>query len=281
MKVSFDFDDTLDQDGVWQYALQLIDRGVDVWVVTARLTDEEVEEEYGTVINGKMNIPFYAGNDDIYEMLEALGIPKDHIVFTSLGPKGNFFNENSDFEWHLDDAPKQLWDIRNKSSVTPISVLNPHWKEKCEDILRRADKQHYLKEWYIKDLEPYNYDYKDYGVFENPNNLAIGWLDDPNFPKGQTPPGFLEALKKIKSVNRHKGSHTCPFCGDAEGSAIHGIKQGKITYVYPSLLRHYIKEHNYLPPQEFIDVVMSGDFIEARPNPLRRGPRKIVIKRNR
>jgi len=147
MKVSFDFDETLTEDGVWQYALELIDRGVEVWIVTARMDDKTLNREYGSFFKKfPEQKTGWLDNTDIFEMAEALGIPKNQIVFTNLAGKGTtFFSKNNDFIWHLDDAPKQLWDIKMKSSVIPISVLNPIWKSKCEQEIRGADTQNYLK----------------------------------------------------------------------------------------------------------------------------------------
>jgi len=40
---------------------------------------------------------------------------------------------------------------------------------------------------------------------------------------------------------------------------IHVIDKG-VYYSFPALLYHYVKDHNYLPPQEFIDAVINFDF---------------------
>jgi len=145
MKVSFDFDDTLDQDDVWPYALELIDRGIDVWIVTARLDDENLIEEYGLKTHNQVILPPWATNEDIYEMARAMRIPRNQIVFTNLLGKGAFFKRNPDFIWHLDDSPKQLFDVQYMSKVKPISVLNPRWQEKCEKLIKKRDYHGYLK----------------------------------------------------------------------------------------------------------------------------------------
>jgi hypothetical protein len=114
---------------------------------------------------------------------------------------------------------------------------------------------------YIRDLTPYIYDQRP-----KKNELAIGWLDDVNFSKGIVPKGFLKKLNNAKIIHHHKGSHDCPFCeisksgssAETKGSEVHSIIQGKITYIFPSLLKHYIKVHHYLPPQEFIDAIMTS-----------------------
>jgi len=45
MKVSFDFDGTLEQKEVQEYAKQLLEEGIEVWVVTTRW-DENHKHKY-------------------------------------------------------------------------------------------------------------------------------------------------------------------------------------------------------------------------------------------
>jgi len=71
-------------------------------------------------------------------------------------------------------------------------------------------------------------------------------------------------------VRQSRGFHICPFCEERKlgipvpiggksltlGSAEIEIadKQGNV-YVAPDLIFHYIADHQYLPPQEFIVAV--------------------------
>ena len=145
MRVSMDFDDTLTEDGVWQYALELIDEGVDIWIVTARLEDKLVKEKYGRRLpSGKFWIPPGAGNKDLYKLADAMGIPRSNIKFTNLAGKGKWFKKHSNFEWHLEDSPKQIFDIENESTVPVINVLKRDWKEQCEELLKKRDYHGYL-----------------------------------------------------------------------------------------------------------------------------------------
>lgn len=144
MRVSFDFDDTLTKDGVWEYAIDLIKRGVDVWIVTARLDDENVKKRFGENIGGTYYIPPEAGNRDLYQLASHIGIPKENIKFTNLGSKGEWFKKHSNFEWHLDDSPKQLFDVENMSMVPAINVLRQDWQEECEELLKKRDYHGYL-----------------------------------------------------------------------------------------------------------------------------------------
>lgn len=105
--------------------------------------------------------------------------------------------------------------------------------------------------------------------------LNIGWLDNRNpFHKGKIDEFFLDKLFNIclKRIKRTRGYHPCPFCKSgfglkAErngqtiilGSAEIRVKglNGKI-YAAPNLIYHYVEAHNYSPPEEFINAVLSS-----------------------
>jgi len=65
MKVSFDFDGTLEQKEVQDYAKQLLEEGIEVWVVTTRWDE-----------NHKHKYPHNATLDDLWEVVDKLGIPR-------------------------------------------------------------------------------------------------------------------------------------------------------------------------------------------------------------
>ncbi|MEM7430354.1 MAG: hypothetical protein AAF351_00315 [Pseudomonadota bacterium] len=77
-------------------------------------------------------------------------------------------------------------------------------------------------------------------------------------------------------MNRFRGAHRCEFCPkpaviadkgrfkivapDAERQGNGEIRvagPGNVTYVAPVLIRHYVTEHDYQPPKEFVDAVMA------------------------
>ena len=130
-----------------------------------------------------------------------------------------------------------------------------------------------VNEWFIPDLEPYNYGYIENNKKINPKELAVGWLDNPDFPKGDVPLNFFEKLKNAKLFKSHKGGHDCPFCteisggssSDARSSRVYAIEYNGIKYIFPALLTHYIKVHHYRPPKEFINAVMNSEPIEQNP----------------
>lgn len=109
---------------------------------------------------------------------------------------------------------------------------------------------------FYPDLTPYNYTH--YSEVE----LNIGWLQKDNpFSVGEIPEGFLDNLKAyaLNEVMGTLGWHDCEFCGKANSSAeIRVIGKDGCVYACPTLIIHYIEEHKYLPPKQFVDTVMEG-----------------------
>ena len=113
---------------------------------------------------------------------------------------------------------------------------------------------------YYADLTPYNYSH------HSEMELNIGWLQkNQPFEKGETPFLFIEILKNYSeqsfTVHHTRGWHGCDFCEAEKMSGSREIRivgaDGKV-YACPELVIHYIESHQYLPPQEFVDAVMSG-----------------------
>lgn len=123
MKVSFDFDQTLDREDVQEYAKSLIKRGIEVWICTARPND-----------------PKRMDNSDIYEVATTVGIPKDRIIFTNYEFKLPYLK---DFLWHLDDEVTELREFIN-TDVKGI-YSKKEYKNKCETlILNEIAKEHHF-----------------------------------------------------------------------------------------------------------------------------------------
>lgn len=115
--------------------------------------------------------------------------------------------------------------------------------------------------------------YPDLNTSSSDGVVRIGWLDpEQPFRQGVADPEFVEKLKLYYQhrVRQSRGFHICPFCEEHRsglpteldgktltlGSAEIEIKddQGRV-FVAPDLLYHYITEHRYMPPREFIDAV--------------------------
>lgn len=124
VKVSFDFDDTLDKEHVQDYAKMLVENMVEVHIVTARVSDKYYP------------LPV---NNDLYNIAQKLGIKREHVHFTDGDWKVGFFIRNTGFVWHLDNDYRELVKIsRAKECKTyPISVLTTTFTTKCNRILNR------------------------------------------------------------------------------------------------------------------------------------------------
>jgi hypothetical protein len=127
IKISFDFDYTLEFKHIREYAKELIVRGYDVWIVTSRYSDEKLEE-----------CNWIEGNNDIlWEAVDELNLPKDKVVFTNYQDKWNYF-QNEKFLFHLDDEETELIYINTKTDVIGIGCYeNNTWKKECEEILKK------------------------------------------------------------------------------------------------------------------------------------------------
>jgi len=128
---------------------------------------------------------------------------------------------------------------------------------------------------YFKDLTPYNYTQAD-------QSINIGWLSaSENYIVGETSLEFKEKLRGFclddNVVKVMRGFQECELCGlsSTEWARMHptygenskwmSIGNGEIRvignaiiYAAPTLIYHYVMEHHYLPPQEFIDAVVHG-----------------------
>ena len=112
---------------------------------------------------------------------------------------------------------------------------------------------------------------KQHSPYSNATLIKIGWLDkDKPYTQGECPKDFLNKLKKIKLSIHTKGWHDCPFCNKSKSYSQYYIPilptKNRTGYDVPEMIVHYIEQHNYLPPQEFIDAVMAynEDFMKER-----------------
>lgn len=114
---------------------------------------------------------------------------------------------------------------------------------------------------YFKDLTPF-----EYGPHECPAGaevVNVGWLGCRVETEGSTPVGFFAKLKHLVDTTlntRYRGMHCCEICNKVPGPANGQIQvqgEGNRWYVAPAMIAHYVADHNYRPPQEFIDAVMK------------------------
>ena len=132
MKVSFDYDGTLEFPHVQDYAKKLISEGHEVWVVTT-WWDENHRHRY-------LNIPDL---NDLWTVVDNLGIPRWKVRFTCMAWKHTYL-DGTQFIWHLDDNPDEIKHARmNGCSVPIVHVENPNWKLRCDQLLKRETDPEY------------------------------------------------------------------------------------------------------------------------------------------
>jgi len=122
MKVSFDFDGTLNTPEGKQFAIELIQRGVEVIIVTSRHTKDFANQHY---------VNFNHFNDDIFEMMKELGIKE--VFFTSHADKSETIDQHN-VVWHLDNDDFEI-DMINQDCKTKGILFFGGWKEECEKLL--------------------------------------------------------------------------------------------------------------------------------------------------
>jgi hypothetical protein len=85
---------------------------------------------------------------------------------------------------------------------------------------------------------------------------SIGWLGAETPRTGDVPPDVLEALEHYTRFNRvadfFLGQHTCEICHTATSNEELWIVWKGVRYVVPVMVLHYIREHHYRPPDEFL-----------------------------
>jgi hypothetical protein len=119
---------------------------------------------------------------------------------------------------------------------------------------------------------------------------AIGWLGEQHpYPVGPTPRAFLEALRRHLERPWQPigmaGLHECELKGCAARIALDQLveehrrrktslvipKEAKVAlearnlwiptadavYIAPAMVLHYVRDHAYRPPDEFIDAVLA------------------------
>lgn len=128
-KVSFDFDSTLSRKDVQSFAKELITLGHDVWIVTSRCATEPALERGWHWVERQ--------NQELYDVAEEVGIPKDKIVFTEHVDKIKYL-QGKDFTFHLDDDEFELMAIlESKDTCKAINVEHFEWMETCKEVLKK------------------------------------------------------------------------------------------------------------------------------------------------
>ena len=129
---------------------------------------------------------------------------------------------------------------------------------------------------YYADLTPFAYG----GAEPDPNILNVGWLCQGRaMPTGMPNEAFVAALKKITAapINLYRGSHICDFCpppptvlspggipmldppvGTTGNGEVWVEGRDGVTYVAPTLVLHYVVDHQYAPPTAFVEAAIAS-----------------------
>ena len=124
MIISFDFDDTLSQPHIQEFARSLIDCGHELWIVTSRYTTQNRAWAYGINID----------NSDLFHVAHDLGIDPFNVRFTNMEPKATFFKDRPEFFMHFEDDPVEIEDLKEIPIIT-IDVKNSSWMDEAKHHL--------------------------------------------------------------------------------------------------------------------------------------------------
>ena len=135
---------------------------------------------------------------------------------------------------------------------------------------------------WFDDLTDYSYDQQP-GLTPCVN---VGWLDGAkDYPRGPVPEGFVERLEQFCQIHVHATMdvHSCTLdgCGEEEadgwyveseldayldppprgllGAAeIRAFGADGVIYAAPNMIVHYVADHEYRPPDGFIEAILHG-----------------------
>ncbi len=129
MKASFDFDSTLDRKDVQQFAKELVNDGVEVWIVTSRCTTEYATEKGWHWIDKQ--------NRKLFRVADNIGVKREHIIFTCFQMKSEFIKDKG-FVFHLDDDSDELIAIlESGDSCKPVNVCHFDWERDCKLYIKQ------------------------------------------------------------------------------------------------------------------------------------------------
>ena len=134
--VSIDFDGSLARESLQKYAIELISRGVEVWICTARF--DSIEKYTGDFMSRYKILSIKDEHEHLFNVADRCGISRDNIKFMNMAPKYEFFLENNGFLWHLDDDYIECREINQYTKTVAVSCSNgSNWRHKCEKLIKK------------------------------------------------------------------------------------------------------------------------------------------------
>ncbi len=107
---------------------------------------------------------------------------------------------------------------------------------------------------------------------------TVGWLEKPGFATGPVSEACIEALFVAHAdriiADGTRGWHICTLCGidhpsinwrgqvlNLYGQGHYLVQMDTIVFMAPELMLHYVLEHQYCPPHEFVQATIHGRFL--------------------
>ena len=115
MKVSFDFDETLDNIHIQEFAKELMKMNIEVHVVTCNPDPSEY----------------------IFEITDKLNIERKNIHCIGYSLKHTYFTDYSDFIFHLDNDELEVREINQYTKVKGV-LFDADWKENCLKLIKNV-----------------------------------------------------------------------------------------------------------------------------------------------
>ena len=136
LRLSFDFDGSIERESLQKYAEELVQRGHEVWIVTRRYSDinnytKEFCKQYG-ITN------LIHEHKHLFTVAAKCGIKPENIHFMDMVEKYHFFQRNESFLWHLDDDYIECREINQNTKTVAVSCANgSNWRHKCERLIKK------------------------------------------------------------------------------------------------------------------------------------------------
>ena len=125
-RVSFDFDGTLTERRVLNFAHELKTQGCELWITTLRHSHESM---------ATLGITKFYDNEDLFKIAKQLGIKTNHIQFCNeTGYKLEYLIDK-DFRFHLDDDRYIIHSIGQHLPHIIVDCYDPNWKIQCLERL--------------------------------------------------------------------------------------------------------------------------------------------------
>ena len=107
-----------------------------MWIVTARY---DSVDKYTQEFKDRYRIfDIESEHNHLFNIADQCGISRDHIKFMNMSYKSEFFEQNDEFLWHLDDDMTECNIINQFSKTVAISCANgSNWRHKCEKLIKK------------------------------------------------------------------------------------------------------------------------------------------------